>query len=261
MGRPTDRPVLPTQRSKKARVYVWKRNVAVPSPAMSTAFRFDLPPRRLGPRRHLLACLLALELAALVGLLAAILTTVGSEDDDFVARETVLDQRDLPTGWVPVEAAYYPYMTSSPLLTLLLEDETVAGAFSAYRDPQDSSAVATYVVFRPHEPLLLPAGPDSGTLKRVAPLVMELERLARQRLDGALPEVFFAATDTPAAGALRGRTLAPPTGEGVQSDFVLFTAGPVLALVVVEHPDGEEPFQPVEELAQLVYGRIQRQLD
>jgi hypothetical protein len=90
---------------------------------------------------------------------------------------------------------------------------------------------------------------------------MELERLARQRLDGTLPNIFFAATDVPAPGALRGRSLTPPTGEGVQSDFVLFTKGPVLALVVVEHPDAEEPFRPLHELAQLVYGRIQEQLD
>lgn len=228
---------------------------------MLTALRFRLLPEPLRRRRSLLAALLAVELLVLAALVAAILLRAGSEDDDFVARETLLAQRDLPPGWAPVAAADYPYMTNSPLLRLMLEEETVAGAFSAYRDPQDSSAVATYVVFRPHEPLLLPADVDSGSLAKVAPLVLELERLARQRLDGALPELFFATTDVPTPGALRGRSLAPPTGEGVQSDSILFTTGPVLALVVVEHPGGEEPFRPVQELAQLVYGRIQEQLD
>ena len=45
-----------------------------------------------------------------------------------------------------------------------------------------------------------------------------------------------------------------------RTKWVFFTEGPVLALVVVEHPDDEEPFRPVEELAQLIYGRIQEQL-
>lgn len=228
---------------------------------MLTALRFRLLSEPLRRRRSLLAALLAVELVVLAALVAAILLRAGSEDDDFVARETLLAERDLPPGWAAVAAADYPYMTNSPLLHLMLEEETVAGAFSAYRDPQDSSAVATYVVFRPHEPLLLPADVDSGSLAKVAPLVLELERLARQRLDGALPELFFAVIDVPVPGALRGRSLAPPTGEGVESDFVLFTTGPVLALVVVEHPGGEEPFRPVQELAQLVYGRIQEQLD
>jgi hypothetical protein len=212
-------------------------------------------------RRRLLLALLAVELIILVGLAAAILATVGSEDNDFVARETLLAEGDLPPGWVPVEAAAYPYMTNSPLLRLLLEEATVAGAFSAYRDAEDSSAVATYVVFRPGEPLVLHSDGDDASLRAVAPLVVELERLARQRLGGALPEVFFAATDVPAPGALRGRSLAPPAGEGVQSESILFTTGPVLALVVVEHRRDEEPFRPVEDLARLVYGRIQEQLN
>jgi hypothetical protein len=88
-----------------------------------------------------------------------------------------------------------------------------------------------------------------------------MERLARQRLGGALPELFFAGTDVPVPGGLRGRSLAPPYGEGVQSESILFTTGPVMALVVVEHPRDQEPFRPVEELAQVVYSRIQEQLD
>jgi len=229
---------------------------------MLTAFRFRSLLEPLRGRRRLLLTLVAVELVVLAGLVAAVLVRVGIEgDNDFVARETLLAEQDLPPGWLPVAAAAYPYVTNSPLLRLMMEEETVAGAFSAYRDPQDSSAIATYVVFRPDEPLMLLASRDSSTLGRVAPLVTELERLARQRLDGDLPELFFAATDIPAPGALRGRSLAPPSGEGVQSDFVLFTTGPVLALVVVEHPSGEEPFRPVEALAQLVYRRIQEQLD
>lgn len=228
---------------------------------MLISLRFHLLPEPLRRRPRLLVAILALELVLLAALVAAILMTARGADGDFVARDTLLAEHDLPPGWAPVAAAGYPYMPNSPLITLLMEEETVAGAFSAYRDPQDSSAVATYVVFRPDEPPLFPADRDSRSFKKLTPLVLELQRLARQRLDGAFPEVFFAATDAPAAGALRGRSLAPPTGEGVQSDFVLFSTGPVLALVMVEHPDGEEPFQPVEELARLVYGRIQEQLD
>jgi hypothetical protein len=209
----------------------------------------------------LLVALAAVELAMLIALVATLLLAAGGDTDDFVARETLLAERDLPQGWAPVEAAVYPYMTNSPLLTLLLEEETVAGAFSAYRDPQDSSAVATYVVFRPGEPPLLPADGDFQRLGEMAPLVLELERLARQRLEGDLPDLFLAFTDVPTPGALRGRSLAPPRGEGIQSDSILFTTGPVLALVVVEHPGGQEPFRPVEELAQLVHGRVLEQLD
>jgi hypothetical protein len=196
-----------------------------------------------------------------VGLAATALVRARGNGDEFVARETLLTESDLPSGWVPVEAAAYPYMTNSPLIRLLLEEETVAGAFSAYRDPEDSSTVATYVVFRPNEPLSLHAGDDDRTLETVSPLVIELERLARQRLGGAPPELFFATTDVPVPGSLRGRSLAPPTGEGVQSDSILFATGPVLALVVVENPRDTEPFRPVEELARTVYSRVLEQLD
>ena len=214
-----------------------------------------------GGRRRLLLALLALEAVLLMGLAVTVFARARGGSDEFVARETLLAENDLPSGWVPVEATAYPYATNSPLIRLLLEEETVAGAFSAYRDPEDSSTVATYVVFRPNEPLSLQTGDDDHTLKTVAPLVAELERLARQRLGGASPELFFAATDVPVSGSLRGRSLAPPTDEGVQSDSVLFATGPVLALVVVEHPRDSEPFQPVEELARLVYSRVLEQLD
>ena len=225
------------------------------------ALRFRRLPGLPGGRRRLLLALLAIELALFVSLVTTVLVRARAGGDEFVARETLLAEGDLPSGWVPVEAAAYPYMTNSPLLRLMLENETVAGAFSAYRDPEDSSAVATYVVFRPNEPLSLQVGDDDRTLETMTPLVVELERLARQRLGRASPELFFAATDVPIPGSLRGRSLAPPTGEGVQSDSVLFATGPVLALVVVEHPRGEEAFRPVEELAQLVYSRVLEQLN
>jgi hypothetical protein len=202
-----------------------------------------------------------LEAVLLVGLGATALAKARGEGDEFVARETLLAGGDLPSGWVPVEPTAYPYMTNSPLLRLMLEEETVAGAFSAYRDPEDSSTVATYVVFRPDDPLVLRTGDDDRTLKTMAPLVTDLERLGRQRLGGALPELFFASTDVPSPGSLRGRSLAPPTGEGVQSDSILFAAGPVLAVVVVENPHDGKPFRTVEELAQIVYSRVMEQLD
>jgi len=225
------------------------------------ALRFRRLPGLPGGRRRLLLALLAIELALLVSLVATVLVRARGGSDEFVASETVLGEGDLPSGWVPVEATAYPYMTNSPLLRLMLEDETVAGAFSAYRDPEDSSTVATYVVFRPNAPLTLHSGDDDRTLETVTPLVLELERLARQRLGGAVPELFFAATDVPTPGSLRARSLAPPTGEGVQSDSILFATGPVLALVVEEHPRDKEPFQPVEELARIVYSRVLKQLD
>jgi hypothetical protein len=214
-----------------------------------------------GGRRRLLLALLAIELVLLLGLVATVLARARGGADEFVARDTLLAEGDLPSGWVPVDAAAYPYMTNSPLLRLMMEEETVAGAFSAYRDPEDSSTVATCVVFRPDAPLVLQAGNDDRTLEAMGPLVTELERLARQRLGGAGPEVFFAATDVPVPGSMRGRSLAPPTGEGVQSDFILFTTGPVLAVVMEEHPRDEQPFQPVEELARIVYSRVMEQLN
>lgn len=217
-------------------------------------------PKALTRRRGLFLALLAVEACLLAGLAIAFAVGLGSRDDELVAAETLLDERDLPAGWSPITAVAYPYMSNSPLITMLMEEETVAGAFAAYRDPQDSRAVATYVVFRPDEPLRIEFGTDGTDLDAIAPIVLEAERLAREHLGGGSPELFFAASDAPTPGAVRGRSLAPPTGEGVQSDFVLFTEGPALALVVVEHPKGEEPFRPVEELAQLVHGRIQEQL-
>ena len=205
--------------------------------------------------------LLGVELLVVAGLVTAMVLRAVGESDEFVARETLVAQQDLPAGWVPVEAAAYPYMVNSPLLRLMLEEETVAGAFSAYRNPEDSSAVASYVVFRPNAPPALQSTGDDRPLQTLAPLVAELERLARRRLDGGSPELVFTASDVPVAGSVRGRTLAPPIGDGVQSDFVLFTTGPVLALVVVEHPRSEQAFRPVEGLARLVHGRIQEQLD
>ena len=37
--------------------------------------------------------------------------------------ETLLAENDLPSGWVPVEATAYPYVTNSPLIRLLLEED------------------------------------------------------------------------------------------------------------------------------------------
>lgn len=233
----------------------------MPSQKMFSTLRFRLLPRPFRERRALLPALLAVELCVLVVLAAVFVVGLPRQDDEFVVRDALLSQPDLPVGWTPVEAATYPYMTDSPLLTLLMEEETVAGAFSAFRDGRDSSAVATYVVFRPDEPLRLEFGGDSPDYDRIAPLVWETERLARQRLGEEPPELFVTATDAPAPGSLRGRTLAPPTGEGVQSDFVIFTKGSILALIVVEHPRGQEPFRPVDELAELVYSRIPDLLD
>jgi hypothetical protein len=233
----------------------------VPLREFVRALRAGRPAAPTRGRRRLLLALLALELLLLSGLSATVILRALDRNHEFAARETLLAEKDLPPGWAPVEAAAYPYMEGSPLLTVMLQDETVAGAFSAYRSPDDSSAVATYVVFRPDEPLVLRAGSDDASLQGVAPLVLELERLARQRMSGALPELFFADSDVPIPGSLRGRSVAPPTGEAVQSESILFATGPVTAMVVVEHPRGQEPFRPIEELAQLVYNRIQEQLD
>jgi hypothetical protein len=240
---------------------VVRRDYTVFSGRVLPAFRSALSSELLRGRRGLLLALFVVELGLLVGLLGVLAARAGGEDGEFAAMDTLLAEGDLPSGWVPIEAAAYPYMTNSPLVRLLMEEETVAGAFSAYRDPEDSAGVATYVVFRPDAPLALQAEGDQRTLETMTPLVAEMERLARQRLGGALPELFFASSDVPVPGALRGRSLAPPYGEGVQSESILFTTGPVMALVVVEHPRGQEPFRSVEELAQVVYSRIQRQLD
>ena len=245
----------------KVRVLLVEGKVAVLSRKLMPALRFRRLPGLPGGRRRLLLALLAIEMALLVSLLATVLVRARVGGGEFVARETLLAEGDMPSGWVPVQAAAYPYMTNSPLIRLMLEKETVAGAFAAYRDSEDSSTVATYVVFRPDEPLALQTGDDNRTLATMAPLVVELERLARQRVGDTIPELFFAATDVPLPGSLRGRSLAPPTGEGVQSDSILFATGPVLALVMVEHPRDEEPFRPVEELAQIVYSRVLEQLD
>lgn len=216
-------------------------------------------PSRPGDRVRIFAGLLASELLALLALIAFLLVTARGSDE-FLAPRTLLAEPDLPPGWVPVPADTYPFMEDSSLVRLLLEEETVAGAFSAYRDPTDSSTVASYVIYRPDDPLTLADDPTKDDLTPFALLVTDMERLARQRLSGALPEVSFAVSDVPVPGALRGRSLAPVTEEGVQSDFIVFTTGSVLALVVEEHPRGEEPFQSIEELARIVHSRLLEEL-
>lgn len=223
------------------------------SPLSAPALRWF--PGSLSVRWRLLVGLVVFEFFALLALIAFLLVAA-RESDEFVARRALLAEPDLPSGWVPVAAESYPFMKDSPLIRLLQEEETVAGAFSAYRDPTDSSSIATYLVFRPDQPLTLAEQPREADLTRFALLVTDMERLARQRLHGAVPEVSFAVTDVPVPGALRGRSLAPVAQDAVQSDFILFTTGPVLALVVVEHPRGQESFRPVEELAHIVHSRI-----
>jgi hypothetical protein len=213
-------------------------------------------PGRLG---RLLVGLVALEFLALLALIAFVVVPT-HESEGFQARKTLLAETDLPPGWVPVPANTYPFMTDSPVVNLLLDQDTEAGAFSAYRDPTDSSAVATYVVYRPEEPVTLEGEPRGEQLPLLALLVSDMERLARQQLDGSLPEVSFAVTDVPVSGALRGRSLAPPVGDGVQSDFIVFSTGSALALVVVEQPRGQEPFRSVEDLASIVHSRLLEEL-
>jgi hypothetical protein len=203
--------------------------------------------------------LVALELLGLLALIALVVVPT-RESEGFEARKTLLAEADLPPGWVPVPANTYPFMADSPVVGFLEDEATEAGAFSAYRDPTDSSAVATYVVYRPEKPVTLEGEPRGDQLPLLALLVTDMERLARQRLDGTLPEVSFAVSDVPVSGALRGRSLAPPTGGGVQSDFVIFSTGSALALVVVEQPRGQEPFRSVEELASIVHSRLLEEL-
>jgi hypothetical protein len=212
-------------------------------------------PGSVSARWRLLIGLVAFEFFALLALIAFLLVAARGSDE-FQARRALLAEPDLPSGWVPVAADTYPFMTDSPLIRLLLDDETVAGAFSAYRDPTDSYAIATYLIFRPDQPLTLAEEPRGADLTQFALLVTDMERLARQRLHGVLPEVSFAVSEVPVPGALRGRSLAPVAEDGVQADYVVFTTGPVLALIVVEHPRGQEPFRSVEELAQIVHDRI-----
>ena len=216
-------------------------------------------PGRPGGRGLLLAGFVAFEFFALLGLIAFLLVAA-RESDEFLARRVLLAEPDLPPGWAAVPAGTYPFMNDSPVIRLLQEEETVAGAFSAYRDPTGSSAVATFVVFRPDDPLTLAEQPGGDDLTRFALLVTDMEPLARQQLHGALPEVAFAIADVPVPGALRGLSLAPVAEDGIQSDFILFTEGPVLALIVVEHPRGQEPFRPVEELARIVHNRLLEEL-
>ncbi len=227
----------------------------LPSPSILSAAVLRRFPRRLSGRGKLLAGLVGVELLLLLALIAFVVVSARG-GDEFQARRALLAEGDLPAGWVAVSPDTYPFMENSPVIRLLLEEETVAGAFSSYRDPTDSSAVATYVVFRPDAPLTLEGEPRGEDLTRLALLVSEMERLGRERLGGVLPEVAFAVSDVPVSGSLRGRSVAPVVGEGMQSDFVVFSAGPVMALVMVEHPRGEEPFRSVEELASLVHGRI-----
>lgn len=224
----------------------------------------------LTPGRHLpraalaVVALLVVVSALLAGSMVVILLRGGSggyADDGFSAARAGLSTQDLPPGWTVVPPEEFPFSAHSPVIALLAEEATINGAFITFRDPSGLQGAASLVALNEDSGLLPISEINTERLDELVPLIAEQERLARLALGPADAPVHFAATDIPREGSVRARSvLLTPSGGFLFSDSVVFSEGPVLAVVTVQFLEDEGPFTTVEELAATVHERILAEL-
>jgi hypothetical protein len=185
----------------------------------------------------------------------------GPADDGFSAARAGLSTRDLPSGWTVVPPEEFPFSPHSPVVELLATESTTNGAFITFHDTSGLRGATSLVALSEDGwPSLVPEM-DTERLHELVPLIAEQERLARLALGPADAPVHFAATDIPREGSVRARSvLLAPSGGFVFSDSIVFSEGPVLAVVTVQVLEDDEPFSTVEDLAETVHERILSEL-
>jgi hypothetical protein len=178
-------------------------------------------------------------------------------DDGFSAARAGLSTQDLPSGWTVVPPEQFPFSQDSPVVELLAAESTTNGAFITFHDTSGLRGAASLVALSEDGwPPLVPEM-DAERLRDLVPLITEQERLARLTLGPADAPLHFAVTDLPREGSVRARSvLLAPSGGFVFSDSIVFSEGPVLAVVTVQVLEDDEPFGTVEDLAETVHRRI-----
>ena len=206
--------------------------------------------RRNAPRLAAGAVLLALAAVACGG---------GSTLD---LADVAVSARDVPADWVPADLSEEELAPFWDLLPELLT--TDANARLLVRGIQSEAGLqgVSTLLIQTDEPRALPADIASeqslGTLSR---LLIQQEALLGPPVLGGDPGAYFSGTDTPLPGSVRSRLVRLLDSGYLFSDSVIFTKGPVLAVVTVWYPDVDEPVRDVYELASEVERRLRVYLD
>ncbi len=149
------------------------------------------------------------------------------------------------------------------MLPELLVSNADAGLFiRAFTGPDGREGVST-ILIETDDPKAVPRIREGDrALAPLARLLDEQDALLAPPVLGGDPGAYFTASDDPLPGALRSRLVRLlDEDERLYSDSLVFTNGPVLAVVTVWYPEDEGPVQDVEELAAGVQERVQDYLD
>lgn len=168
-----------------------------------------------------------------------------------------LSDGDVPSDW---QAADIDEVSGRPLWDvmpdLLTVDSEVQLLIRAYEDEDGLHGTAT-ILIQAEVPGALPQTKnEESVLGPLANLVMEQDALLVSEVTAGDPGAYFAASEFPLPDSVRSRLVRLIDDGYLYSDSVIFSVGPVLAVVTVWYPEEDGPFRDLEELADLVEQRM-----
>ena len=174
--------------------------------------------------------------------------------------EGVLTASDVPSGWAPADFDEAQGRALWDALPALLASNAEARLLlQAFEDESGTSGAAVIFV-EADETAAIPATTgDQRVTAPLARLLTEQEALLGPDVRGGDPGAYFTANDVP-PGSLRSRLVRLLDDDYLYSDSIVFSSGPVLAVVTVWYPEDDGPFRDVEELAADVESRLREYL-
>ena len=202
-----------------------------------------------------------LALPALLVLLALLAAGCGA-GDAVEFRDVALSSRDVPPDWVAADVGEAEARVLWDVLPEVLTSNAEARLLvRALQADGGRHGVAT-ILIQTEEPDALPRlAQGDEALARLARLLERQDALLGPAVLGGDPGTYFASSDIPLPGSVRSRLVRLLDEGYLFSDSMIFSAGPVLAVVTVWYPEDDEPVRRVEELAGEVERRLQVYLD
>jgi hypothetical protein len=170
--------------------------------------------------------------------------------------EDVLTANDVPDGWAPADFDEAQGRALWDALPALLTSNAEARLLlQAFEDGSGTSGAAVIFV-EAEEAAAIPATTgDQRVTAPLARLLTEQEALLGPDVRGGDPGAYFTVNDVP-PGSLRSRLVRLLDEDYLFSDSIVFSSGPVLAVVTVWYPEDEGPFRDIEDLAAEVESRL-----
>lgn len=171
--------------------------------------------------------------------------------------EVALSEDDLPDDWSLSDFDQVEGRVLWDLLPELLTSNSDAELFArAYQDEAGVHGAAT-ILIATDDPAALP-DPAGGqrVLGPLAQLLVAGEALWGPPVTAGDPGTYFASSEVPIPGSLHSRLVRLLAEGSLYSDSLVFSSGPVLAVVTVWYPEKEGPLQDIDELARRVEERL-----